>query len=236
MSQKNAEEYSRNLQQASEIDVLKWFLDKYSGKVIFTTSLGSEDQVITHMLSEIDKPCRIITLDTGRLFQETYDTIQETEDKYGIMIEKFFPDREQVEKMVNSLGINLFYKSVENRKLCCQVRKTEPLLRALKGMEVWITGIRREQAITRFNAPLVEWDEKNQIYKVNPLRDWTTDRVWNYIKDNNIPYNSLHDKGFPSIGCLPCTRAVEPGEDIRAGRWWWEEPENKECGIHSRKK
>ncbi len=236
MSQGSAEKLSKELGHLSEVEVLDYFLKKFKDKVIFTTSLGAEDQVVTHLLHLTGQPFRIITLDTGRLFQETYDAIETTENKYGITIEKFFPDAANVEKMVNSLGINLFYKSVENRKLCCHVRKTEPLLRALKGMDAWVTGIRREQAITRFNTALIEWDDNNGLYKVNPLKDWTTDQVWDYIKQNDIPYNSLHDKGFPSIGCLPCTRAVKPGEDIRAGRWWWEKPEHKECGIHTREK
>ena len=144
----------------------------------------------------------------------------------------FFPAKEQVEKMVDEKGINLFYRSIENRKECCHIRKTEPLSRALKGVDVWITGIRREQAITRYSAPMVEWNSQYNLLKINPLRDWTEAMVWDYIKVNDIPFNKLHEQGFPSIGCQPCTRAVKPGEDIRAGRWWWENPENKECGIH----
>jgi phosphoadenosine phosphosulfate reductase len=187
------------------------------------------------MISKLDKNARIFTLDTGRLFPETYDLIARTNKHYGINIEIFFPDTAQVEKMVNEKGIDLFYKSVENRKLCCNIRKQLPLKRAFKGLEVWICGLRREQSITRFSTPLVEWDEGNNMIKLNPLFDWTEKQVWDYIKKNNVPYNTLHDKGFPSIGCQSCTRAVKDGDDIRSGRWWWEEPENKECGIHKKR-
>jgi len=143
-----------------------------------------------------------------------------------------FPDGEDVEEMVNSRGLNLFYESVENRKLCCHIRKVEPLKRALRGKDAWFSGLRKEQSVTRKNLALVEWDETNNKLKVNPLLNWTEQQVWDYIRANKIPYNTLHDKGFPSIGCLPCTRAILPGEDVRAGRWWWENPDNRECGLH----
>ena len=146
----------------------------------------------------------------------------------------FFPDHQKIEAMVNSKGINLFYESVENRKLCCNLRKIEPLKRAFDGLKVWICGLRREQSVTRNTMQKVEWDEANGLIKLNPLIDWSETDVWNFIQSNKIPYNPLHDKGFPSIGCLPCTRAIIPGEDIRAGRWWWENPETKECGLHKR--
>jgi phosphoadenosine phosphosulfate reductase len=173
-------------------------------------------------------------LDTGRLFPETYDLIERTSNKYGINLSVYFPDSEQVEAMVNTKGINLFYHRVENRKECCGVRKIQPLKRAFKELNAWICGLRREQSVTRTDMQIVEWDENNGLIKINPLINWTEEEVWNYARENKVPYNVLHDKGFPSIGCQPCTRAIEPGEDVRAGRWWWENPESKECGLHKR--
>lgn len=202
------------------------------GKTAFSTSLGAEDQVITHMIFSQNLAIRLFTLDTGRLFPETYELIETTSKKYGLSIEVCFPDAIQVQKMVNEKGINLFYESIENRKLCCGIRKTAPLKKALEGVEIWITGLRRDQSLTRSGLHLTEWDEGNSVLKVHPLHDWTEERVWNYIRENKVPYNPLHDKGYPSIGCQPCTRALLQGEDIRAGRWWWEDPGNKECGIH----
>jgi phosphoadenosine phosphosulfate reductase len=158
------------------------------------------------------------------------------EERYNRRIEIFFPDKAEVERMVAEKGINLFYKSIDNRKECCHIRKTVPLSRALSGVEAWVTGIRRDQAITRYAAPMVEWNEQFKLLKINPLRDWTQEMVWDYIRNHDLPYNKLHDNGFPSIGCAPCTRAISPSEDIRAGRWWWELPENKECGIHVTRK
>jgi phosphoadenosine phosphosulfate reductase len=214
-------------------EVLNFFLKKFKGKIAFASSLGAEDQVLTHLIATIDPEAKIFTLDTGRLFQETYDLIDRTNSRYKIRIEIYFPAADQVEKMVHEKGINLFYENVENRKLCCHIRKVEPLRRALKGIDIWITGLRREQSPNRNTMALVEADESHiGVLKLNPLIDWTYDMVWDYIKEHNIPYNALHDKGFPSIGCQPCTRAVEPGEDIRAGRWWWEMDGKKECGLH----
>lgn len=213
--------------------VLKYFLQDYGKKIAFSSSLGAEDQVLTHMICDIDKSTRIFTLDTGRMFPETYKLIEKTNSRYKIKIEIFFPDFTQVEKMVGEKGINLFYDSIENRKQCCHIRKIEPLKRAFKGLDVWICGLRREQSVTRTSNQLVEWDEQNGLLKVNPLIEWTEKQVWDYIRSNNIPYNDLHDKGFPSIGCQPCTRAIKPGEDVRAGRWWWENPDKKECGLHN---
>lgn len=217
---------------ASAEEVLRYFVSEYKHKITFATSMGAEDQILTHMLVNIDPTVKIFTLDTGRLFPETYDLIARTNARYRINIRIFFPDWEQVEKMVNEKGINLFYDSIENRKYCCHIRKIVPLKRALKGMEVWITGLRRSQSVTRKEVQMVEWDESNGLIKLNPLINWTDEEVWNYIKSHDIPYNPLHDRGFTSIGCQPCTRAIAPGEDIRAGRWWWEQPENKECGLH----
>lgn len=206
----------------------------YGHRMALASSLGAEDQVITHMMSLTGKEMHLFTLDTGRLFPESYDLLQVTEARYHCKIRAFFPNTIETEKMVYEKGINLFYESIENRKLCCYTRKIEPLRRALSGLEVWITGLRREQSVTRNELKRVEFDEANNLLKFNPLIDWTEQQVWEYIKENFIPYNKLHDSGFPSIGCQPCTRAIAPGEDIRAGRWWWELPEQKECGLHKR--
>ena len=219
--------------QAEEI--LEKALNLFGEKIIFATSLGAEDQVITFQLSKIDKSANIITLDTGRVFPETYDLLHRTVSRYGMAVKSYFPDTAQAEEMVNSKGINLFYESIENRKLCCHVRKIVPLRRALQGKDAWVTGLRREQSITRTDLKIVEWDASNQLIKINPLLEWSETQVWDYIKTNNIPYNKLHDQGFPSIGCQPCTRAVAAGEDLRAGRWWWEMPDSKECGLHGGK-
>lgn len=215
-------------------ETIQFFLDKFQDKIAFSSSLGAEDQVITDMISKIDKSAKIFTLDTGRVFPETYDLIDRTSRKYKMPIQVYFPDAKQVEEMVNDKGINLFFESVENRKLCCHIRKIEPLKRAFKDLDVWICGLRRDQSITRTDVQVVEWDEANGLIKLNPIVNWTEEQVWDYIKTNKVPYNRLHDKGFPSVGCQPCTRAIEEGEDTRAGRWWWENPETKECGLHTK--
>lgn len=212
--------------------VLDYMFNSFEGKTGFSSSLSIEDQVITHMLAAINKSAYIFTLDTGRLFPETYDLIDITNKKYNVSIKVFFPDAAKVQEMVNSKGINLFYDSIENRKLCCNVRKLEPLGRAFSGLQAWVSGIRKGQSSTRHDMKAIEWDARNGLVKVNPLIDWTEQQVWDYIHENNVPYNSLHKKGFPSIGCQPCTRAVAEGEDIRAGRWWWEIPDTRECGLH----
>lgn len=219
---------------ATAEELLSGFLSEYKNRIALSSSLGLEDQVLTHMVCAIDKTTKIFTLDTGRLFAETYDLIHRTNNKYGIKLSVYFPDASQVEEMVNSKGINLFYESVENRKQCCYIRKIEPLKRAFAGLDVWICGLRRDQSVTRHDMQKIEWDEANGLIKLNPLIDWSEEEVRNYIQANGIPYNPLHDKGFPSIGCQPCTRAIFPGEDIRAGRWWWENPDTKECGLHKK--
>lgn len=231
-----AESLNRQFEGQDALGVLQWFLKEYKGKIALSSSMGAEDQVLTDMVMKIDPEIRIFTLDTGRLFYETYELIERTSLRYKKNIEVFFPSPADVERMVNEKGINLFYQSVENRKECCRIRKVEPLKRAFHGLDVWICGLRRDQSATRTNNQLVEWDESNGLIKLNPLINWSEQDVWNYIKAHGVPYNPLHDKGFPSIGCQPCTRAIEPGEDIRAGRWWWEHPETKECGLHNRKK
>jgi phosphoadenosine phosphosulfate reductase len=213
-------------------DVLRLALDTYGTRAALSSSFGAEDMVLIDMLLRIDPGARIFTLDTGRLPQETYNVIDATRQKYGARIDVFFPQPEAVQNMVAEHGMNLFYHSVENRKLCCGVRKMEPLRRALSGLDAWITGLRREQSVTRTAVHKVEWDEANALVKVNPLVDWTHEDVWAYIREHHVPYNALHDRGYPSIGCGPCTRAVQAGEHERAGRWWWEHPETKDCGLH----
>ena len=230
----NVKQLNKEFQGASAHDVLESFLKSYKGKIAFATSLGAEDQIITEMIAGLDPDAYVFTLDTGRLFQETYDLIEKTNARFNINIQVMFPDNNKVEEMVKAHGINLFYQSIEYRKMCCHIRKIEPLNRALEGIDVWISGLRNEQSITRKGNNLVEWDDNFKLIKVNPLIDWTEARVWDYINSNNIPYSPLHKKGYPSIGCQPCTRAIEPGEDIRAGRWWWEQPEMKECGLHKK--
>lgn len=215
--------------------VLKYFLNEFPETSALSSSLSYEDQTITDMMVGIRKDARIFTLDTGRQFPETYDLIDRTNMQYGIRIEVFFPDWHNVQKMVKVHGINLFYDSVEFRHLCCNVRKVEPLKRALHGVEVWISGLRREQSVTRANMQMVEYDTADNVIKLNPLILWTEEQVKEYVRKNGVPFNKLHNEGFPSIGCQPCTRAVKPGEDIRAGRWWWEDPDHRECGLHSRK-
>jgi len=228
-------EYCNKFKNASAEEVLGFFLREFKGKIAFATSLGAEDQVLTHLISSIEPETKIFTLDTGRLFPETYELIDKTNSRYKFKMDVCFPDAHEVEKMVKEKGINLFYESVENRKLCCHIRKINPLHRATNGIEVWITGLRRDQSVTRQDESLIEKDDSNHgMVKLNPLIDWSEEQVWKFIKENNIPYNELHDHGFPSIGCQPCTRAIEQGEDVRAGRWWWELPENKECGLHQR--
>lgn len=225
-------EYQEIFSGKSAFEILEFSIRNFRDKIAFATSLGTEDQILTDMIVQIDPSVKLFTLDTGRLFQETYDLLDITEKKYGIKIGTCFPDTGKVEKMVREKGINHFYESVENHKLCCFTRKTDPLMKALKGMDAWITGLRREQSVTRKDIETVEWDEMHRLIKINPLTNWTEQQVWDYIRTRKVPYNVLHDKGYPSIGCLPCTRAVLPGKEIRSGRWWWELPENKECGLH----
>lgn len=212
--------------------LLRYCLEIFRGRIVLASSMAAEDQVLTDMVCKIDPAVRVITLDTGRLPQETYDVIEATQKHYGIKIQVLFPDYNLVEKMVDEHGPNLFLKSIEYRKLCCYVRKIEPLKRALEGADAWICGLRKEQSVTRTGLEPVVRDEQFGQTKVSPLLDWTTEQVWDYIHQNKVPYNKLHDKGYTSIGCAPCTRAIQQGENIRAGRWWWEQPEHKECGLH----
>lgn len=220
-------------------ELLNWAKEKFKERVAIASSFGAEDVVLIDMWSKLksaDFNPRIFTIDTGRLPQETYDLIDRIKDKYGVEIEVFFPDTRAVEEMVQKYGFNLFYKSIELRQLCCNIRKVEPLNRALKNLDAWITGLRRQQSVTRVGIKKVEVDEShNSILKINPIADWLEEDVWEYIKRNDVPYNELHDRGYPSIGCAPCTRAIKRIEDIRAGRWWWEPAEKKECGLHLRR-
>ena len=214
--------------------VLDYFIYKYGDRIALASSLGLEDQMLTDMIMKIKKDARVFTIDTGRLFSETYSLIDKTNMKYNFKMEVYFPESASVEKYVYANGINAFYESIDKRKSCCNVRKIRPLLRALSTVDVWICGLRKEQAVTRAEVKVVEWDEANQLVKVNPLARFSEEEVWEYILKNNVPYNALHKKGFPSIGCQPCTRVVKDGKDIRSGRWWWENPEHKECGLHRR--
>lgn len=206
----------------------------YPGETVFSSAFGQEDQVITDAIFSNDLDVSVFTLDTGRLFKETYELIDQTRNRYGKPIKTYFPNTERVEKLVTNKGMHSFYDSVENRKECCFIRKVEPLKRALKGQKVWVTGLRAQQSANRQGFQMVEWDEGNSIIKFNPLLHWSYDEMLAYLKTNRVPYNSLHNKGFISIGCAPCTRAIEPGEDARAGRWWWETSQ-KECGLHETK-
>ncbi|MEO6305517.1 MAG: phosphoadenylyl-sulfate reductase [Bacteroidia bacterium] len=221
------------IKDQSAENALALLTKEFSGKVVFSTSLGYEDQVITHFIFSNNLPIKVFTLDTGRLFSETYSVFESTLQRYKKPIKTYYPQTLELEKLVSEKGPNSFYNSTENRKECCYVRKVEPLKRALKGNKIWITGIRAEQSGNRKDMPALEWDEGNQIVKFHPLINWTLEEVKNYISENNIPYNILHDKGFVSIGCAPCTRAIKTGEDHRAGRWWWEQNDKKECGLHN---
>ncbi len=218
----------------SETESLAILADLFPGEVVFSTSLGYEDQVITDFILKNNLNVTIFTLDTGRLFSETYMTLQKTNNRYDTKIKVYYPQTDSVETLVSTKGPLSFYDSVENRKECCFIRKVEPLNRALKGAKIWVTGIRAEQSGNRHDMPQLEWDEAHQLVKFHPILHWSFEEVKTYVKSNGIPYNPLHDKGFVSIGCAPCTRAIQEGEDFRAGRWWWEDESKKECGLHAK--
>jgi len=221
-------------QDCNPQEILEYFLNEYKNDAALSSSLGAEDQVLTDMIFKLDSKANIFTLDTGRLHPETYNVMDETNLKYNVKLNVFFPKNEDIETLYNTQGINGHFESIDNRKNCCGIRKMEPLKRALKPLKVWITGLRAAQSVTRTDMPIVEFDEHFDVIKVNPLINWNEDDVWDYIKANSVPYNKLHDQGYPSIGCAPCTRPVKAGEDIRSGRWWWENPEHKECGLHAK--
>ena len=226
--------YQLNENLKTPQEILKWSLDNFHPKIAMASSFGAEDVVVIDMMMKINPKARIFTLDTGRLNQETYDVMDEIRKKYNMNIEVMFPDQNETEQMVRVNGMNLFYDSIGNRKLCCGIRKVHPLNRMLATLDGWITGLRADQTEVRLKSNRIEIDEQhNGIIKMNPIIDWTWEQTWDYIKKNNIPYNKLHDKGFPSIGCEPCTRAIKPGESLRAGRWWWESDSQKECGLHA---
>jgi phosphoadenosine phosphosulfate reductase len=216
--------------------ILGWSIEQFHPRLVLSASFGApEGMVLLDLMHLIEPGVRVFTLDTGRLPQATHDLIDRVRDRYGVEVEVVFPDPADVVEMVRRDGQNLFYESIEKRKLCCRIRKVEPMRRyfATAGVDAWIAGLRRGQGVTRHEANRVEIDETHGgIVKVNPLVDWTLERVWDYVRDHNVPVNRLHKQGYPSVGCDPCSRAIQPGEDIRAGRWWWENPETKECGIH----
>ena len=223
-------------QDASAEKVLTWGFDHFAPRIALSASFGSpEGMVIFHLMNQIDpKLARIFTIDTGRLHQETYNLMDRVRDKYGVDVEVFFPRSEDVEEMVRTQGLNLFYDSTDKRRLCCAIRKVEPLERALSELDAWIAGLRPEQSVTRTEVKAVEVDHVHGgRIKLNPLATWSRDQVATYVRANGVPVNALHNEGYPSVGCSPCSRAIQPGEDDRAGRWWWENPENRECGIHT---
>lgn len=213
-------------------EVFSWLGSEFPDEVVFSSSFSEEDQIITYKIVEKNLPIKIFTLDTGRLFSETYSVWSRTVEKYDIKIEAYYPQPEPLQKFITDKGPNAFYSSVENRKTCCYIRKVEPLQRALAGNKIWVTGLRAAHSQAREKLESIEWDEINQIIKFHPLLHWSNEEVNHTIQQYNIPYNSLHDKGFVSIGCAPCTRAIKTGEDFRAGRWWWEDASKKECGLH----
>lgn len=220
------------LEKGSLKESLALVASLFPGQTVFSTSLGQEDQVITDTLFRNDIPVRVFTIDTGRLFNESYELLEKNRARYGKDIEIFFPEAADVEEYVREKGINGFYESVDNRKSCCGIRKVRPLNRALAGAAVWITGLRADQSSNRSSMKMIGWDEQRELYKFNPLLNWTYEEVLDYLAAEKVPYNVLHDRGFISIGCAPCTRAIEPGEEARAGRWWWEQSQ-KECGLHN---
>lgn len=228
-----AQTFSEKTKGFSIEETLSFLANEYKGKVVFSTSFGQEDQVITDLIAINDLPITIFTLDTGRLFQETYDVFHKTLKKYKKEIKVYFPEASAVEKLLETKGPNSFYDSVENRKECCFIRKVAPLTKALKGNAIWITGLRAEQSENRNDLALFEYDAHFDIIKFNPLLKWTLKEVEDYLEKNNVPQNTLHKQGFVSIGCAPCTRAIAADEDIRAGRWWWESS-HKECGLHQK--
>lgn len=228
----NLEEEQKKLENKKAEDILKWAFNKFKDKIVFASSFGAEDVVLVNMISNLNPNAKIITLDTGRLSEETYELMEKIRKKYPVDIITYFPDKEEMEKLVNEKGFFSFMQDIKNRKECCRIRKINPLKRALHGMDAWITGLRSSQSVTRQQVQNIEQDSQFNLIKINPLLNWSEKEIWDYIRRNNVPYNKLHDKNYPSVGCEPCTRAIEKGEDVRAGRWWWENPENKECGLH----
>lgn len=223
------------VKRSNALELLHAIVAEHADAVTFANSFGAEDMVLTDLILAGQLPIEIFSLDTGRLPAETYTLMGEVEKHYGAKLKVFFPEAAAVEHYVRSEGINAFYDSVELRKRCCGIRKVEPLKRALAGKAAWITGMRAAQSATRTDLPVRQFDEGNGLEKYNPLSDWSEQEVWAYIRIHGVPYNALHDQFYPSIGCAPCTRAIAVGEDVRAGRWWWEDPTLKECGLHVKK-
>ena len=235
----NRKMFQRNFTMANELhinaaaELIRTNLARFGrDRLVLATSFSIEDQVLTHLLIGIEPGARIFTLDTGRQFQETYNVQMETQEKYGIRFEVLVPESDPLADFISANGPNAFYGSIPLRKQCCEIRKLQPLRKVLNTADAWICGLRQAQSITRTAVKPFERDEAFQIYKINPLWNWSEEQVWDYVDAHKIPYNPLQKKGFPSIGCAPCTRAVRPGDDIRSGRWWWESPEHKECGLH----
>lgn len=220
------------LPSSSSEDILTWAMARFSPEITVATSFSLEDIVIIDMLAQLSYGPAIFFLDTGRLHQETYETVDRIRARYGLTIQVFSPNTEALETISTQYGYHHIYSGEAARRNCCEVRKLAPLRRALAGKRAWITGLRREQAVSRTSVDTVEYDKTHGLIKINPLAHWRTDAVWQYVSSRKIPYNPLHDQGFSSIGCAPCTRAVQPGEDLRAGRWWWENPKHRECGLH----
>ncbi|MEE9386136.1 MAG: phosphoadenylyl-sulfate reductase [Nannocystaceae bacterium] len=237
-NQSRVESWRSRLTELDPVGVLAWATGRFGARTVFTSSLGLEDQVITHMVGQLESPGRrlqIAVIDTGRLFAETYTALDSTRNQYpDHRLRVYFPQSQGVETMVNEAGPNLFFDGVEQRKRCCFVRKVEPLRRALSGKSCWVTGLRRQQSSARGSTDVVEWDEAHGVVKVNPLWNWSERRLAAYQSKHRVPYNPLHDRGYPSVGCAPCTRAVAAGEDPRSGRWWWESGEERECGLHAK--
>jgi phosphoadenosine phosphosulfate reductase len=233
VAREELERVNRDAEGWEPEDVLAWALDTFHPRIAFASSFGVEDVAVIHMLAGLERDARVFTLDTGRLPAETYDVMERIRDRYALPLEVHFPERLAIEALEKEKGFFSFRQSVEERKRCCGLRKVEPLGRALGTLDAWITGLRREQAVTRTTLPIVEIDESHGgIVKINPIAKWSESKTWSFVRSNGIPYNRLHDQGYPSLGCAPCTRAIKPGEDVRAGRWWWENPDTKECGLH----
>lgn len=229
----NAGRLAEKFSNSRAEDLLRWGMETFGDRLVLASSMGAEDIVLIDLAVAIDPNVRVFTLDTGRLHEETYETLQRVRTHFGIEVEVMFPDRTAVEELIQKKGPNSFYESIDARKECCQIRKVEPLRRILRTADAWATGMRKGQAATRTELRKVELDMLNGgLLKLNPLADWSHHDIWRQIRDRDLPYNRLHDRGFPSIGCAPCTRAVKPGEEERSGRWWWERPDDKECGLH----
>lgn len=225
--------YRNGIKNLDAQGIVDYFINHFgASNIALSSSMSAEDQVLTDMILKKNRDAVIFTIDTGRLHQETYDVIDKTREKYGVNIEVLFPEKPDVEELVKNHGVNLFYENIDLRRDCCHIRKIVPLKKKLSTLKAWISGIRRNQSVTRNDMIGIEWDYKFKLFKVNPIFDWTEYQVWDYIRKNDIPYNILHDRGYPSIGCAPCTRAIKPGQDLRSGRWWWEPAEQKECGLH----